>query len=417
MVFSKICVIGLGYIGLPTAAILASRKLQIIGVDVDPKVVSTINSGKIHIIEPDLDILVQSTVNQGFLRAYTTPKQADAYIIAVPTPFGENSSPNLSYIESASKSIAPFLEPGNLVILESTSPVGTSEKMADWLAGERPDLTFPQSHGNKAEIRIAHCPERVLPGYIIRELVENDRVIGGISEACAISAAELYKTFISGVCTLTDIRTAEMCKLVENAFRDINIAYANELSIICDDLGINVWELIELANRHPRVEILKPGPGVGGHCIAVDPWFIVSQSNGKAKLVEMARNVNDGKPSWVINKVDQAVQKLKSTDKHHTSFKLACYGISFKADIDDIRESPALRIALELSDKYPGNVYITDPCVSELDRVYRDRLQMVPIEQVSDADIHVLLVDHNSFRQGKPDTGIIVDTRGIWSQI
>ncbi|MGC3339089.1 UDP-N-acetyl-D-mannosamine dehydrogenase, partial [Pseudomonas aeruginosa] len=302
MSFQTISVIGLGYIGLPTAAVFASRQKKVIGVDVNQAAVDTINRGEIHIVEPDLDMVVHAAVTEGYLRATTSPEPADAFLIAVPTPFKHEHEPDLTFIEAASKSIAPVLKKGDLVILESTSPVGATEQMARWLAEFRPDLTFPQTHGETSDIRVAHCPERVLPGHVLRELVENDRVIGGMSEKCSEAASRLYKIFVKGECIITNARTAEMCKLTENSFRDVNIAFANELSIICDKLDINVWELIRLANRHPRVNILQPGPGVGGHCIAVDPWFIVSKTPDEAKLIRSAREVNDYKPFWVLEK-------------------------------------------------------------------------------------------------------------------
>ena len=282
MPFKKISMIGLGYIGLPTAAIMASRGLEVIGVDVNQQTIDTINQGKIHIVEPDLDIVVRSVDQTGQLKATTIPETADAFLIAVPTPFKEDHKPDLSYIKAAAKAIAPVLAQGNLVVLESTSPVGTTEKLAGWLAAERPDLSFPQQNNNNADVSIAHCPERVLPGYVLQELVSNDRVIGGMTPQCAEKASQLYKTFVKGECLITTARTAELSKLTENAYRDVNIAFANELSLICEKLHINVWEMIELANRHPRVNILQPGPGVGGHCIAVDPWFIVDSAPEQA---------------------------------------------------------------------------------------------------------------------------------------
>ncbi len=285
MSFQTVSVVGLGYIGLPTAAMFASRKKQVIGVDVSRHAVDTINQGKIHIIEPELDMIVHAAVTEGYLKAVLSPEPADAFLIAVPTPFKGDHEPDLSYIEAASKAIAPVLEKGNLVILESTSPVGATEQMAEWLAAARPDLTFPQQAGEQADVNIAHCPERVLPGHVVRELVENARVIGGMTQVCSARSVELYKTFVEGECVITNARTAEMAKLTENSFRDVNIAFANELSIICDKLDINVWELIALSNRHPRVNILQPGPGVGGHCIAVDPWFIVAKTPNEAKLI------------------------------------------------------------------------------------------------------------------------------------
>ena len=318
-----------------------------IGVDVNQKTVDTINRGEIHIVEPDLDMVVHAAVVEGYLRATTQPEAADAFLIAVPTPFKDGPSgphhPDLGYIESASKSIAPVLKVGDLVILESTSPVGATEQMAAWLAQARPDLTFPQTHGEASDIRVAHCPERVLPGHVLRELVQNDRVIGGMTAKCSAAAASLYQVFLEGECVITDARTAEMCKLTENSFRDVNIAFANELSIICDKQGINVWELIKLANRHPRVNILQPGPGVGGHCIAVDPWFIVSASPDEARLIRTAREVNDYKPEWVIEKIKQACGSLNKK-----TVKVACLGLTFKANIDDMRESPALEITKRL---------------------------------------------------------------------
>ena len=296
MKFDTLSVIGLGYIGLPTAAVFASRRKTVIGVDVNPKAVAAINRGEIHIVEPDLDMLVHAAVTEGWLSARATPAPADAFLIAVPTPFRDGYQPDLSYIEAAAKAIAPVLVAGNLVILESTSPVGATEDMARWLAEARPDLTFPQDAGEQSDIRIAHCPERVLPGKVLRELVENDRIIGGMTPRCSQAAIDLYRIFVEGECIVTDARTAEMCKLTENSFRDVNIAFANELSLICDRLDIDVWELIQLANRHPRVQILQPGPGVGGHCIAVDPWFIVARTPDVARIVRTAREVNDAKP-------------------------------------------------------------------------------------------------------------------------
>ncbi|TOQ89825.1 UDP-N-acetyl-D-mannosamine dehydrogenase, partial [Vibrio parahaemolyticus] len=348
MSFETVSVVGLGYIGLPTAAMFASRKKKVIGVDVNQHAVDTINQGKIHIVEPELDMIVNAAVKEGYLKAVVTPEAADAFLIAVPTPFlpckeGEVPAPDLSYIEAASKAIAPVLKKGDLVILESTSPVGTTEQMADWLAQARTDLTFPQTHGENADINIAHCPERVLPGHVVRELVENDRVIGGLTPKCSQRSVELYQTFVQGECVITNARTAEMAKLTENSSRDVQIAFANELSIICDKLDIDVWELIALANRHPRVNILQPGPGVGGHCIAVDPWFIVSKTPEEAQIIHTARKVNDSKPDWVVDKTKMAIADflLKNRDKTAKEVTIACYGLAFKADIDDLRESPA----------------------------------------------------------------------------
>jgi UDP-N-acetyl-D-mannosaminuronic acid dehydrogenase len=313
MSFDTISVVGLGYIGLPTAAMFASKKKKVIGVDVNQHIVDTINTGKIHIVEPGLDIIVRTAVTEGYLRAVTIHEPADAFFIAVPTPFllgeaeDEIPQPDLKFIESAARSIAKVLKKGDLVILESTCPVGATERMAEWLAEERPDLSFPQTHGEDSDIRIAYCPERVLPGHVIKELVENDRIIGGMTDSCSSDAVNIYKCFVEGECLKTNVRTAEMAKLTENASRDVGIAFANELSIICDKLDINVCELIAVANRHPRVNILKPGPGVGGHCIAVDPWFIVSSAPKEARLIRAAREINDDKPSWVLEKVKLAL--------------------------------------------------------------------------------------------------------------
>jgi UDP-N-acetyl-D-mannosaminuronic acid dehydrogenase len=413
----RISVVGLGYIGLPTAAVFASRKIFVVGVDVNQKAVDIINKGQVHIVEPDLDIVVHAAVTEGYLKATTVPEAADAFIVAVPTPFkGENYDPDLSYIESASKAIAPVLQKGNLVILESTSPVGATEQMAAWLAEARPDLTFPQTHGEDSDIRIAHCPERVLPGQVMRELIENDRVIGGLTTKCSAAAVSLYKTFVTGECVVTNARTAEMAKLTENSFRDVNIAFANELSMICHDLDINVWELIKLANRHPRVNILQPGPGVGGHCIAVDPWFIVSRTPSLANLIRTAREVNDSKPTWVINQVKLALADFLQLHpaKTATEVKIACYGLAFKPDIDDLRESPSMHIAEQIIAMHSGNVLLVEPNIQELPKMLQG-LDLVSIEQAfNDADIHVLLVDHKELKQQKPSGGLIVDTKGIW---
>lgn len=414
--FNTISIIGLGYIGLPTAAVFASRKVKVIGVDVNERAVQTINQGQIHIVEPELDTVVHAAVTEGYLRASTTPEPADAFLIAVPTPFKGDHEPDLSYIESASKSIAPVLKKGDLVILESTSPVGATEQMAAWLAAARPDLSFPQQAGEASDIRVAHCPERVLPGQVIRELVENDRVIGGMTPKCSEAAAALYKIFVQGECVITNARTAEMCKLTENSFRDVNIAFANELSMICDKLDINVWELIKLANRHPRVNVLQPGPGVGGHCIAVDPWFIVSKTPEEARLIGTARVVNDSKPHWVLNKVDQAVQEIV---KKKGEARVVCFGLAFKPDIDDLRESPSVEIAQHLAQKYPGQVAAVEPNIEELPAsLAKHGVQLLSLEQgVAAADVLVLLVDHRQFKAHAPSLAagqVVIDTKGIW---
>ncbi|QRV25197.1 UDP-N-acetyl-D-mannosamine dehydrogenase [Marinomonas foliarum] len=423
MSFDTVSVIGLGYIGLPTAAMFASRKIKVIGVDVCSSTVDIINQGRIHIVEPDLDMIVHAAVSEGYLQASLIPETAGAYLVAVPTPFIQNKdcktpTPDLSFINSAIKAIASVLKAGDLVVLESTSPVGTTEQVRDWLSELRPDLKMPYEYSNDQDIFIAHCPERVLPGQIVRELVENDRVIGGITSACSERAVELYSVFVKGKCIVTNARTAEMAKLTENSSRDVQIAFANELSIICDSLDINVWELIELANRHPRVNILQPGPGVGGHCIAVDPWFIVSKSPKLTKLIRTAREVNDAKPQWVIYEVKQRVADwlLANPSKSLNEVTVACYGLSFKPNIDDVRESPALEIAIKLSRELGGNIICIDPHVKRKD------IQKLPLtlidwnnERVM-ADIHVLLVKHDEFLGNQPHQGLIIDTTGAWSE-
>ena len=415
--FSKISVIGLGYIGLPTAAMFASRKIEVVGIDVNPLTVETINRGEIHIVEPDLDIAVQSTVSEGYLRASLIPEPAQAFLVAVPTPFkGENHEPDLSYVEAASRAIAPVLEPGNLVILESTSPVGATESMARWLAEARPDLTFPQNAGEDSDIRIAHCPERVLPGKVMQELISNDRVIGGMTWRCSELAASLYKSFVTGDCVVASgPRVAEMAKLTENSFRDVNIAFANELSMVCDRLDMDVWELIRLANRHPRVNILQPGPGVGGHCIAVDPWFIVSSAPDEARLIRTARVVNDYKPDWVMEKVRAAIgaHLMEHKGKTTEQVSVACYGLAFKPDIDDLRESPALQIASALATSHCGPVMIVEPHIETLPNGL-GAAKLVTYEKAVHADVNVLLVDHSAFKGVGRPLGIRVDCRGLW---
>lgn len=417
--FKTISIIGLGYIGLPTAAMFASRKIRVIGVDVNQAAVDTINRGEIHIVEPDLDMVVHAAVAQGYLRATTQPEPAQAFLIAVPTPFkGDNHEPDLKYIEAACKAIAPVLEAGNLVVLESTSPVGATEAMAGWLAKARPDLTFPQQVGELSDIRIAHCPERVLPGKVMQELITNDRVIGGMTPRCSKMAAELYAAFVSGECIIaTSPRVAEMAKLTENSFRDVNIAFANELSVICDKLGIDVWELIRLANRHPRVNVLQPGAGVGGHCIACDPWFIVSSAPDEARLIRTAREVNDAKPHWVLAKAEAAIAAIlaKNPSRSTEDIVVACYGVAFKPDIDDLRDSPALEIAKGLIASHKGKLLVVEPNIETLPASLKGA-QLVDMLGASDADLHLLLVDHKYFRALKPNTTApIIDTRGIWT--
>jgi len=362
---------------------------------------------------------VKSAVEGGYLKASTTPVEADAWLIAVPTPFKGDHEPDMVYVEAAAKSLAPVLKKGALVILESTSPVGATEQMAQWLADARPDLTFPQQVGEQADVNIAYCPERVLPGQVMVELIKNDRVIGGMTPVCSARASELYKIFLEGECVVTNSRTAEMCKLTENSFRDVNIAFANELSLICADQGINVWELIRLANRHPRVNILQPGPGVGGHCIAVDPWFIVAQNPEQARLIRTAREVNDGKPHWVINQVKATVaDSLAESGKRASELKIACFGLAFKPNIDDLRESPAMEIAEMIADWHSGETLVVEPNIHALPKKLADKCQLVAVDAaLATADVLVLLVDHKEFKAISGDAihqQHVVDTKGVW---
>lgn len=414
MTYQHICVIGLGYIGLPTAATFAAYGVKVTGVDVNQHAVDTINQGKVHIVEPDLDALVKVAVEEGNLKAQTSPCEAEAYIMAVPTPFKDDYQPDLKYIEAASKALAPFLKKGNLVILESTSPVGATEQMEQWLIEARPDLTFPSQHGESADILIAHCPERVLPGKVLQELISNDRIIGGITPRCSAAAIALYKTFVKGACIETNARTAEMCKLTENSFRDVNIAFANELSIICDKLDINVWELVALANRHPRVNILQPGPGVGGHCIAVDPWFIVAKTPEQARLIRTAREVNDSKPEWVIDQVKVKVTDFlqENPEKTIKDITIACYGLAFKPDIDDLRESPALEITKKLAEQ-GFNILAIEPNIHELPAKLPSNIKLIALEEHQQAHIHLILVDHRQFKDMNFSFSYVVDTKGI----
>jgi UDP-N-acetyl-D-mannosaminuronic acid dehydrogenase len=422
MSFKIISVIGLGYIGLPTAAMFASKQRQVIGVDISKHAIDTINAGKVHIVEPEIDLMVKEAVEKGYLKATCSPQSADAFIIAVPTPFlqGDTDSltpqPDLTHVESAAKSIAKVLKKGDLVILESTSPVGTTDKMADWMSKVRQDLSFPHTHGEASDIRIAYCPERVLPGHVVRELVRNDRIVGGMTGVCSAAAIELYELFVEGECVVTNARTAEMAKLTENASRDVGIAFANELSIICDKLNIDVWELIDLANRHPRVDILKPGPGVGGHCIAVDPWFIVSSAPHVSKLIATARHVNDSKPSWVIEKVKIVIADFlqENPEKTVRDVVIACYGLAFKPDIDDLRESPALMIAQQLGNIHYGRTLGVEPNIDKLPKDI-ENIELMGFKQaVEEADIHLLLVDHKEFQGKSLKLQYLVDTKGLW---
>ena len=382
----KVTVMGLGYIGLPTAALIASKGIEVHGVDINKRIVDTINEGKVHIIEPDLEGLVYEVVKNGYLKASMSPKEADVFLITVPTPFKEGNIPDISYVESAIKMILPYLVEENLIIIESTSPVGTTEKMYELIIRERPEL--------KDRIYMAYCPERVLPGKILYELQFNDRVIGGINPRSSQKAKEFYSLFVKGELHETDAKTAEMCKLVENAYRDVNIAFANELSLICDKVGINVWELIRLANKHPRVNILLPGVGVGGHCIAVDPWFLITQYPQESKLMKTAREVNLYKTEWVINKIKEEARKFEESTGRKP--KIACLGLTYKPDIDDLRESPALYIVRRLIiEEY--DVLPVEPHIQELENLRVYELETA----LKEADIIAILVAHKIFKHLK----------------
>jgi len=409
----KICIIGLGYIGLPTASLLATKGYKVHGVDVNEKVVHALNDGKITIAEPDLDVMVKSAVGSGNLNASMTPEAADIFILAVPTPFKGDHEPDLSFVQKASEAIAPYLEPGNLVILESTSPVQTTEKVAEWVCAVREDLCCAQRGLSQERcVLFAHCPERVLPGQILRELVENDRVVGGVDKTSTDAAVKFYQSFVRGKVLATDSRTAEMVKLTENASRDVSIAFANELSLICDELDVDVWETISLANRHPRVNILQPGPGVGGHCIAVDPWFVVHSAPEKSRLIRMAREVNDSKPNWVVNKVREKADRFRKP-------RVACLGLAFKANIDDLRESPALQILCDLAKDEKMEILAVEPYIQELPEALL-AYENVSLANLNEAlgccDILVLLVDHDEFKalnMSQLVEKIVIDTKGV----
>lgn len=410
--FQTVSIVGLGYIGLPTAATLASRGIDVIGVDINRFVIDQLNAGKAHFSEPDLDMLIEAAVKTGKLRAVAKPVPADAFIIAVPTPFLADKSADLNYVERAARSIAPVLQPGNLIILESTSPVGTTRKVCEWLRAERPDLTVPID-GQPADIQVAYCPERILPGRMVFELVENDRIIGGMSEACCARAEALYGIFVRGNLVRTTAPAAELVKLVENAYRDVNIAFANELSLLCDAMDLNVWNVIELANRHPRVEILRPGPGVGGHCIAVDPWFLISAHPDKTPLLTAARQVNDNKPEVVLKAVRSQINLFKRP-------AVACLGLSYKPDVDDLRESPALHIAEQLAED-DIDLRLVEPHVVALPASLDGRNNVSLLRDahaaVRDADIVVLLVAHSQFKSIRRETlqsRVVIDTVGLF---
>jgi UDP-N-acetyl-D-mannosaminuronic acid dehydrogenase len=410
----QVCVVGLGYIGLPTAAIIARAGCPVLGVDVTQHVVDTINRGEIHIEEVDLDGLVRGVVQRGLLRAATQIEPADVFVIAVPTPFAKDGhhTPDVSYVMAAASEVAAVIKPGDTVILESTSPVGTTGAMRDLMAGLRPDLKFPGTTRETPDVAIAYCPERVLPGRILEELANNDRSIGGITPRCARKALAFYKRFVRGACITTDARSAEMTKLVENAYRDVNIAFANELSMVADTMGLDVWEVIRLANRHPRVNILQPGPGVGGHCIAVDPWFIVHGAPEQTPLIRTARGVNDAKMHHVI---DRAVALIEA----HPGAKIACLGLAFKANIDDFRESPARFVAARIARRFGAQVQIVEPYADALPVEFTDTgAGLIDIDTALETcDVLIVLVDHDVFRVvplAERQAKAVYDTRGIW---
>lgn len=404
----RVCVIGLGYIGLPTASLLATKGFAVTGVDVNRLVVERLNEGEVTIQEPSLDILVKSAVQSGNLKASLKPCEADIFILAVPTPFLADRSPDLSYVQAATESVTPFLGSNNLVILESTSPIGTTEKISEWVFAARPEL--------RGKVYFSYCPERVLPGRILRELVENDRIVGGINKESCERAASFYGQFVSGEIFRTDCKTAEMSKLTENIFRDVNIALANELSLICEKSGIDVWELIQLANRHPRVKILSPGPGVGGHCIAVDPWFVVSAFPEESRLIRAAREVNDAKPHHVIRQVKEKLKGILNPS-------VACLGLAYKPDIDDLRESPAVEIVSALARDANLTLKVAEPFVNVLPPELREKKNVSLCDTksaISQADLILLLVDHREFKSidSKSLIGkIIIDTRGVWGRV
>ena len=411
----SVTVMGLGYIGLPTAAVIARTGAMVTGVDVTPSVVETINSGRVHIEEVDLDGLVSGVVARGHLKASLTVAPADVFVIAVPTPFTDAHQPDITFVLNAARAIASVLKTGDTVILESTSPVGTTEQVRDLIAELRPDLTMPGSNrpGEQADIALAYCPERVLPGRILVELIDNDRVIGGITPRCARKALAFYRRFVRGACVTTTARAAEMTKLTENAARDANIALAHEPSLVADTLGVDVWEVIRLANRHPRVNILSPGPGVGGHCIAVDPWFLVAADPANTPLIRTAREVNDGKTDHVIARATAMIEARPHGEP------VACLGLAFKANIDDFRESPALKVAEALADRFGPRIHIVEPYATTLPpALAATGAALTDIDTALETcAVMVVLVDHDIFRSVPLDERrgkTVLDTRGLW---
>ena len=409
-------VVGLGYIGLPTAALAAQSGLRVLGCDIDPEVVATVASGRIHLEEDGLEELVSRNVQRGRLSASTQVENAKVYLVAVPTPVGKGNRPDISFVESAVEAIAPCIAEGDLIIIESTAPIGTTESARDIVAGLRPDLVAPTEGGTQPQWHIAYCPERVIPGKTLSELVSNDRSVGGITTECARRAIEFYENFVTGHCTPTTARVAEMVKLVENSFRDVNIAFANELSLLADTFSIDVWEVISLANNHPRVNILQPGPGVGGHCIAVDPWFLVAADPENSRLIRTAREVNDGKAHYVVEKVLEMVERAPSLNRND---KIACLGLAFKPDIDDFRGSPAMDIAVRLAQRFGDRVMVAEPHARELPEALKSSgVRLLDADAaIAECDNVVLLVDHREFRaidRAALSDKSIYDTRGVW---
>jgi UDP-N-acetyl-D-mannosaminuronic acid dehydrogenase len=413
--FQNVAVIGLGYIGLPTAAVIASRGMRVVGVDVNEHVVNTVASGAIHIAEPDLEGLVQKVVSSGALKVATRSEPSDVFVIAVPTPIEEEKRADLKSVMKAVDSIAGVLRAGNLVILESTVPIGTTEEIAKRIGHIRPDLRIGMAENPEQGISVAYCPERVLPGRILTELVNNDRCIGGVTPHCARRAQRFYKSFVRGACIATTSRAAEMVKLTENAFRDTNIAFANELSLICHRYGINVWEVIDLANRHPRVNVLRPGPGVGGHCIAIDPWFIVDSAPDLARLIKTSREVNDSKIAWTVERAVALIEEQPYA-------KVACCGLAFKANVDDLRESPALEIAHQLASRYGARIKIVEPYIHKLPaKLANLGAELTELDEaIRTCEIAVVLVDHDHFKMiplAERRHLDVIDTRGIWQDM
>ncbi|MCP3919697.1 MAG: UDP-N-acetyl-D-mannosamine dehydrogenase [bacterium] len=393
----QVCVVGLGYTGLPTAAVLASRGYQVHGVEVNAEAVETINAGRAHIVEPDLDMLVRAAVGSGRLRAHVTPAEADVFLLCVPTPCSEDKEPILDHVLDATRSIAPFVRAGNLVILESTSPPGTTERLAGILSEETGLAS--------GDLHVAHAPERVLPGRILHEVIANDRIVGGVSAAATEACAAFYSGFVTGEVLRTTARTAETVKLAENAYRDVNIAFANEIALVADELDVDVWELIELANRHPRVEVLRPGPGVGGHCIAVDPWFLIHAAPESTALMQAARRVNLAKPGWVVERVKRRAQRFRNP-------RIACLGLTYKAGVDDLRQSPALEIVRELARAEVGELRVVEPNLA-----HHDEFALVSWQEALEgADIVLFLVPHPAFARiprGALEERVLIDTCGI----